>query len=470
VALRDVFETGTAQQVFAPATRLGPLPGGPWPESPDSALILPIAAPGYVRPAGFMVIGLSPRLVFDAEYRSFLDLLAGKVATAIANARAYEEERSRAAALAEIDRAKTVFFSNVSHEFRTPLTLILAPLEDALAQTTEPAQRERLELLQRNALRLQKLVNTLLDFSRLEAGRMRATFEPTDLAALTAELASTFRSAIESAGMRLRMDCSPLRELVYVDREMWEKIVLNLLSNAFKFTLQGEIAISLRDVGESVQLSVSDTGSGIAEDQLPHIFERFHRVEGTRARTHEGSGIGLAFVHELVKLHGGDVRVDSVWEKGTTFTVTIPWRAKHPGALQLAPHHTVASATPITNDYIEEARRWLPRPATTPNRESTSRFRVVWADDNADMRDYVGRLLSDRYDVEAVADGAAALNAVRRELPDLVLADIMMPVLDGFGLLREVRADERTQGVPVILLSARAGEEAQVEGPRGGSR
>ncbi len=440
--------------------------------------MLPLAKPGQSRPAGFLVAGLSPRLAFDDDYRGFLELLAGHVATAVANARAYEEEKRRAEALAELDRAKTAFFGNVSHEFRTPLTLLLGPAEEALAEAETPEQRGRLEVIRRNALRLQKLVTTLLDFSRIEAGRLQACYEPTDLAALTAELASVFRSAVEKAGMRLVLDCPPLAEPAYVDRDLWEKIVLNLVSNAFKFTLDGEIEVRLRDAGAAFELSVRDTGTGIAEDQLPHIFERFHRVEGARARTHEGIGIGLALVQELVKLHGGSVGVRSAWGRGTTFTVTLPKGKDHLPADRIGTGRTLASAAPATDHYLQEAARWLPgdAPAPAPSNPCDARRqgephrpRIIWADDNADMRDYVRRLLVDRYDVEAVADGEAALAAVRRDLPDLVLSDVMMPRLDGLGLLRALRDDPRTRTVPVILLSARAGEEASTLGMAAGA-
>ena len=397
--------------------------------------------------------------------------------------RSLEEERRRAEALAEIDRAKTAFFSNVSHEFRTPLTLILGPLEDALAETEERGQRTRLELLYRNARRLQKLVNTLLDFSRIEAGRLQASYEPTDLASFTAELASVFRSAVERAGMRLVVDCSPLTEPVYVDRDLYEKIVLNLLSNAFKFTLEGTITVTLRDAGTTVELSVTDTGTGIADDQLPHIFERFHRIEGAPARTHEGTGIGLALVQELAKLHGGSVGVRSVAGEGSTFAVTIPKGSAHLPSQRIGATPQLATTALVAGHYVEEALRWLPDGVVAPavvdsmtaadvrraQAASGHHPRIVWADDNADMREYVSRLLGPFYDVEAVSDGEAALAAVRRRSPDLVLADVMMPRLDGFGLLRAVRADVQTRSIPVILLSARAGEESRVEGMEAGA-
>jgi signal transduction histidine kinase len=401
------------------------------------------------------------------------------------NRRAYEEERRRSEALAEIDRAKTVFFSNVSHELRTPLTLILSPLEDVLANAhgVLPADAaETLSVAHRNSLRLLKLVNTLLDFSRIEAGRVEAHYEPTDLATLTAELASVFRSAIEKAGLRLAVDCPALPEPAYVDRDMWEKVVLNLLSNAFKFTFEGEITVALRPRGERFELAVSDTGMGIPFADLPKIFQRFHRLRSTPSRTHEGTGIGLALVQELVKLHGGEVAVRSREHRGTTFTVSIPAGMAHLPAERIGSAPQLASASPGVTPFIEEALRWLPAegeaeipvetfeaPLAPDHGHTVSRARILLADDNADMRDYLRRLLGRRYELQAVADGQAALELIRSSPPDLVLADVMMPRLDGFGLVAAIRAEERTRTLPVILLSARAAEESRIEGLTAGA-
>jgi signal transduction histidine kinase len=480
--LRDVFETSTAQVVSDLEDRFGSLPGGPWPESCATALVLPIAASGYTKPSGFLVAGLSPRRIFDAEYRSFFELVAGHIGTAIANARAFEEERKRAEALAEIDRTKTTFFSNVSHEFRTPLTLMLGPLEETLADTTlSPGVHDRLDVAHRNSVRLLKLVNTLLDFSRIEAGRIEAVYEAVDLQALTNELASVFRSAIEKAGIKLVVEGSALDSQVYVDREMWEKIVFNLLSNAFKFTFEGQITVGLKSAGESVELHVTDTGTGIPETELPHLFERFHRVKGARGRSYEGSGIGLALVQELVKLHGGAVRVKSEVGRGSTFTVSIPTGFAHLPADRLGGARTLASTGVRSEAYVGEVLKWLPDetnqietlssslPEIAATQTNESRARVLLADDNTDMREYLRRLLATKYDVEAVADGESALAAMSREKFDLVLSDVMMPKLDGFGLLKALRADEKTRTIPVILLSARAGEESQVEGMGAGA-
>ena len=307
------------------AGRFDRVPQGPWSDPPHMAAVVPIKSNIAHQLAGFFVVGISPRLRYNDSYLGFLELASAQVATAIANARAYEEERKRAEALAEIDRAKTIFFTNISHEFRTPLTLIMAPLEDALAAPEQmPAsQRKGLGIARRNSLRLLKLVNTLLDFSRIEAGRMEAVFEPVNLAALTAELASVFRSAIERAGLKLIVDCPPLPEPVYVDREMWEKIVLNLLSNALKYTLEGRIEVSLKSAGSQARLEVRDTGGGIDADDVPHVFERFYRAKNTKKRSHEGSGIGLALVQDLVKLNGGTLQLESALDRGTSVSVSI---------------------------------------------------------------------------------------------------------------------------------------------------
>ncbi|HEX2350530.1 MAG TPA: ATP-binding protein [Ktedonobacterales bacterium] len=473
---------------------------------PPRAVALPVVEPGQAAPSAILVVGVNPHLALDDDYERFHELLASHLASALASAHAYEEERKRADALAAIDRAKTAFFSNISHEFRTPLTLLLGPLEDMLKDTEQPLapiQRQRLEVMNRNGLRLLKLVNSLLDFARIEAGRTQASYEPTDLSAYTAELASAFRSLIERAGMRLIVDCPPLEGAisapVYVDRDMWEKMVFNLLSNAFKYTFAGSITVSLRagDGGAAVELAVRDTGVGIPADELPQLFERFHRVEGVRARTHEGSGIGLALVQELVHLHGGAIRAESVEGAGTSFCVRLPTGVEHLPADRVRASRTLVSTSLGAAPYLEEAWRWLPEatdasdasdtPAaassdatddfalsgTLAPQASDARHRrpahIVLADDNADMRDYLKRLLATRYIVETAANGVQALELIRRQRPDLALVDVMMPELDGFGLLRAVRADPQTAHLPVMLLSARAGEEATVEGLEAGA-
>ncbi|WP_263259608.1 ATP-binding protein [Pseudomonas oryzihabitans] len=461
----------------------GRLAGTPWPEPLEEALVVPIPGPLGEEPYGYLVSGISPRRRVDADYQSLFVRAAGHLSTAIANARRYEEERRRAEQLAELDRAKTAFFSNASHEFRTPLTLMLGPLEDMLARPDradgEPAvSRQELELIQRNGQRLLRLVNSLLDFSRMEAGRMRASFAPLDLAVFTAELASSFRSAMARAGLTFTLDCASLDEPVWVDRDLWEKIVLNLVSNAFKYTLAGEVRVSLRRQDGCAVLAVADSGVGIPQSELGKVFDRFHRIEGQIGRTHEGTGIGLALVKDLTELHGGEVRVTSQIGVGTTFEVRLPFGHAHLPEANRVSATQVSTAT-RADTFVAEALRWLPDeplPSAPVTRDvhvgggQGRGERIVLADDNADMRGYVERLLKESgYQVEAVADGRAAIEAVQRQLPALVLSDVMMPVLDGFGVLRALRSDESTGQVPIILLSARAGEEASIEGIAAGA-
>ncbi len=481
--LAEVIRTNAARLVPDLDATLGVLPAGAWDQPPRQAIALPLAPQGETGRAGVLIAGLNPYRLYNEGYQGFLGLVAGQIAASIANAQAYEEERRRAEALAEIDRAKTAFFSNVSHEFRTPLTLMLAPLEDALNDHSPAAlstdQRERLDVVHRNSLRLLKLVNTLLDFSRIEAGRAQAGYQPTDLAALTADLASGFRSAVDKADLLLEIDCPPLPEPVYVDRDMWEKVVLNLLSNAFKFTFEGGITVRLRAEEGSAVLAVRDTGVGIPEHELPRLFERFHRIEGQTSRSFEGSGIGLALVQELIKLHGGVINARSKLGEGTVFTVAIPFGTAHLQADRIGARQITVSTTMRTEAFVEEALRWLPDmdaggietafpasifSAALSETINGQRPSVLLADDNADMRDYVRRLLGERYDVATAADGQAALDEISRRRPDLVLSDVMMPGLDGFELLRAIRSNPALRDMPVILLSARAGEEARAEG------
>ena len=483
---RKAEESGITLEIENLGSLASDLPSGAWDVPPRSALLMPIATPGQDRPWGILLAAVNPGKALDDSYRGFFELVTRQIASAIADARSYEQERKRAEALAEIDRAKTVFFSNVSHEFRTPLTLLLGPLEEMLAarKTDLPDDvRKELSIAHRSALRLLKLVNTLLDFSRLEAGRLQAAYEPTDLSTFTEQLASMFRSAMEKAGLNFHVHCEPSAEPIYVDRAMWEKIVFNLLSNAFKFTLKGEVELSLTQREHTVELMVRDTGVGIPADELPRVFERFYRVSGVGGRSHEGTGIGLALVHDLAKLHGGAVSVESQQGRGSAFTVSIPRGSSHLPQDQVRNSSGPAVTSTQVNSYLEEALGWLPGESgitgakvpdtcaagTSHAPTQADQAVILLADDNADMRDYVSRLLSPHYRVHCVANGSDALAAVRNLHPDLVLTDVMMPGLDGFQLLRAIRDDTSTKATPVIMLSARAGEESEVEGLEAGA-
>ena len=469
--LAEVVRTSRQLVVEDLATRFGPLPAGCWHARPNRAIILPLSRAGRSAPHTLVVAGISPHRALDERYLRFFQATADQVAAVIATTRAYEAEKNRAEALAEIDRAKTTFFSNVSHEFRTPLTLLLGPLETLLAEHTLGAEtRQRLGQMQRNALRLLRLVNALLDFSRMEAGRHSARFVPTDLARYTADLASAFHSAFEKAGLSFEVDCPPLAEPIYVDRDMWEKIVMNLLSNALKFTFEGGVGVHLAPAPGGARLTVKDSGTGMPRSELPRLFQRFHRVEGARSRSHEGTGIGLALVHELVKLHGGQIRVASEVGMGTEFSIEL-----RSGCAHLPPEHVAESSDTATSvrsaaAYLDEALQWLPygsQPVASTS--ATHGARVLVADDNSDLRTFLTSLLAPYYEVQAVADGREALAAVQARKPDLVLSDVTMPNLDGLGLVRALRENPQTRTLPVILLSARAGQEASLEGLAAGA-
>jgi PAS domain S-box-containing protein len=465
---------GEATVVELDAERFGRLPTGAWDDPPEVAIVTAIPHPAGGRPYGFLVVGVNRFRPVDDVYRSFVELIARDLAAGVAAARSFEAERRRAEQLVELDRAKTVFFSNISHEFRTPLTLMLAPLQDALADPRGLAP-DQLDLVHRNALRLLKLVNSLLDFSRAEAGRMRAQFQPVDLGALTAELASAFKDASTRAGIELNIDVDTNARRVYVDPELWERIVLNLLSNAFKVTVAGSITVELHERDGSAVLSLIDTGPGIPPDEQQQLFQRFHRVRSLTARSYEGSGIGLALVKELTDLHGGEVSLQSEVGVGSRFSVSVPLGHDHLPAAQVADVSRAPRPT-ITSLFVEEAMGWLPtgdldRPLPHESDQFGSRVsatladrRVLVADDNPDLRRYLTWLLSPHFTVEAVNDGVAALELARQHPPDLVISDVMMPKLDGYGLLAALREAPETREVPVIILSARAGEEAAIEG------
>ncbi len=456
----------------------------PYEQPPHTAVILPLRISGQEELFGFMIAGVSACRALDNEYLNFYNLLAATYNTAVSNVYAYEQEQKRAEALAAIDRSKTAFFSNVSHEFRTPLTLMLGPLEDMLSKSSEEFKAP-LEATHRNALRLLKLVNNLLDYSRVEAGRTQAVYQLTNLPQLTADLASSFRSIIEKAGMQLTVNCNPIYADTYVDMQMWEKIVLNLLSNAFKYTLSGSITVSLRQLGEKVELKVADTGVGIPKKELPHMFERFHRIENSAGRTHEGTGIGLSLVHELVLLHGGLIAVESIEGVGTTFTVTIPTGKLHLPQEHVSQTQKLNDSSAVKGAFLQEAISLLQNEedkqleavepsvadATAVNDfEASNGARVLVVDDNADMRAYLARLLEPYFTVTTALNGQDALNKLNNgQLPALVVSDIMMPVMDGKEMLAQIRSNPRMLRLPVIFLSARAGAESRIDGLEAGA-
>jgi len=445
--------------------KIGQLHAGAWPIAPDKLIVIPVMQPSMKQPYGILIVGLNPYRVFDEKYSGFFSLVADQMSTSFTHVNVLEEERKRASALAEIDKAKTIFFTNISHEFRTPLTLMLGSLEEMLNRSVKNASDQKIiETAHRNAMRLLRLVNNLLDFSRLEAGRTKAQFQPTSIAAFTRDIASNFRAVAEAAGLEFNIITDSVVQPVYVDKEMWEKIVLNLLSNAFKYTLKGSINVSLSTNRNMVELRVKDTGVGIPEKDLPNMFQRFHRVENITGRSFEGTGIGLSLVKELVQLHGGKISVRSKQGEGSEFIVAIPTGRDH-----LPAEHVVEKEldidTSISDAFIEEASSLIEQQsADDAGSDGKNLPAVLVVDDNMDMRNYIKSILQKQFNVSTASNGKEALQKIKARNPELVVSDIMMPIMDGIELLRSIKENPQTQTLPVILVSARAGEESRIEG------
>ena len=383
------------------------------------------------------------------------------------------------AVLQEKDRLKTAFFSNISHEFRTPITLTLGPLEGILAGrfgALPDSVLEQVKMIIRNQERLLGLVNEILDLAKLEAGRMPLAAVPCPrVNHFLEERAGQFRWLAEKRGLELRLALDPQLEgaELYVDPDKLDKLVFNLLSNAFKFTTRGFVEVATELAGDAFTLRVTDSGEGIQPEHLPYVFDRFYQAETSAAREHLGTGLGLAWVKEIAKLHGGTATAQSEYGRGSTFAVTIPLGTAH-----LNPAALVGPGTePVlrtARSFIAEVQPGAPEDAERLNREAEAAFdpakpSVLYAEDNPDLRDYVRKLLARDYNVFLAADGQSALEGVRKYHPDLVLTDQMMPRLSGRDLLRAIRADARLRSTPVVFLTAQGGTEARIESLEAGA-
>lgn len=424
---------------------------------------------------GFLVVGISDYVPFDEQCRPFAEMIGLGLGRSIAAARARQADRERASSLAALERAKSALFSNASHELRTPLALIIGPLEQVLDDPRVPSSaREQVALSRRSASRMLRIVNGLLDFSRIDAGERIGVSRPTDLAELTRDVAAMFRSTAEQAGLDLSLDCPALPRPVVVDQEAWETIVSNLLSNALKFTRAGSISVELRGEPERVSLTVRDTGIGIAAEDLERIFSRFYRVGDPRARSHEGTGLGLALVRELVRMHGGSVTAESTPDRGTAIVISVPYA--HTATSEHARSKATGSSGPgvgaTAELFVEEIRGWLQTDearGAVGSEEIAEEGAVLIVEDNHDMRDYLRRLLLPSYPVQVATNGDEAYRSAIEHRPCVVISDVMMPGSDGFRLLHDLRSDPRTKHVPVILVSARADPESTLEAFRLGA-
>jgi GAF domain-containing protein/class 3 adenylate cyclase/response regulator of citrate/malate metabolism len=417
--------------------------------------------------------------------------VAAQAAIAVQQSRLYQKTRQQAEQLLELDRQKTEFFQNVSHEFRTPLTLTIGPLEAAVTQQ-QGLDYEQSVIALRNSRRLLRLVNQLLDLQRLDAGRMQPSFRPCNLAAFVSQVIESFRHYCEKKQIALATqlaDCPP----VYVDLEKFDKVLYNLLSNAMKFTpAGGKITVALKPARDHCLLQVQDTGIGIRPDQIPHLFERFRQADGSTNRSFEGSGLGLALVKELIELHGGKVWVESAYGQGTTFTVWLQTGIAH------LPTHQVIEI-PAEVEYsraaveLADVEMELPEPdlaelATEPiaglpkvtleadssiSSTSNGQGDPIWilvVDDNSDLRNYVSRILQQKgYHVLTARNGAEGFELAQTRQPHLIVTDLMMPLVSGLEMIQMLRREEATQGIPIVLLTAKADEDTRLEGVEQGA-
>jgi signal transduction histidine kinase/response regulator RpfG family c-di-GMP phosphodiesterase len=457
--------------------------------SPARALlVVPLLSDGKI------IGSISLRQMYDArswqpEEVELAQAVAVQAAIAVQQSRLYQKTRQQAEQLMELDRQKTEFFQNVSHEFRTPLTLNIGPLESAVAQE-KGLDYEQSVIALRNSRRLLRLVNQLLDLQRLDAGRMQPSFRPCNLMDFVIQVVDSFRPYCDRKQIQLETyleDCPP----VYLDLEKFDKVLYNLLSNAMKFTSAGgRISVKLEPAGDHCMLQVQDTGIGIRPDQIPHLFERFRQADGSTNRNYDGSGLGLAMVWELVELHGGKVEVNSQYGEGSTFTVWLQTGIRHLPAAHVieVPAELEGSRAPVEFSDIEvdetQPEVWLAASEEIPpsiqglpegvdkltRSPDKSPAEILVVDDNTDLRNYVAGVLQRAgYQVWAACNGAEGFKMAQEHSPNLIVTDLMMPVMSGLEMIQTIRKEEELRGIPIVLLTAKADEETRITGVEQGA-
>jgi signal transduction histidine kinase/class 3 adenylate cyclase/ActR/RegA family two-component response regulator len=438
-------------------------------------LVVPLIADGQIIGSISLRQNHAPRLWQPAELH-LTETVAEQAAIAVQQAHLYQKTRDQAEQLLQLDQQKTEFFQNISHEFRTPLTLMVGPLESAVKQN-QPLPVDQAAIALRNSRRLLRLVNQLLDLQRLNAGRMQPKFHPCDFVDFVSQIVETFRAYAEKKGIRLTADLSDLGACapIYLDLEKFDKVLYNLLSNAMKFTPAGQsITVVLRPLGDQCLLQVVDTGIGIRPDQVPHLFERFRQAEGSENRTYEGTGIGLSLVKDLVELHGGQITVDSVYERGSTFSIWLQTGCAHLAAEQIAAEQAevqtdraLVELADLDTDLLDAADSL---PAVLEPLANANGMRVLVVDDNPDLRGYIsGILRQEGYQVLTAKNGAEGYQVAFAQRPQLIVTDLMMPQVTGLEMIRMIRDAEELKGTPIILLTAKADEETQLEGMERGA-
>jgi signal transduction histidine kinase/AraC-like DNA-binding protein len=376
----------------------------------------------------------------------------------------------------KVDQMKSTFFANISHEFRTPLTLILGPLSRLTESESDKSKKHSLEIMQRNGQRLLRLINQLLDFSRLESGKMKLKADKGDIVSFVKGILMSFQSLAEHKKITVRFISKEKRINLYFDREKAEKIFVNLLSNAFKFTPEyGRISVKVQNGEKDITIKVKDTGVGISPDKLPHIFNRFYQADDSLTRDREGTGIGLAFTKELVGLHHGSIGVMSTLNKGAEFTVTLKKGNKHLKTDQIS---EAEDRRLDTVEYIHGGNNFegdsRSRISDSSLRSSVSGIQpptsagtsptILVVEDNQDMSSYIFETLHYDFQVKIAVDGQEGIMLAKKCLPDLIISDLMMPKMDGYQLCDELKRDEKTSHIPIILLTAKAEKQDKLTG------
>ncbi len=373
----------------------------------------------------------------------------------------------RMGALQEADRVKTEFFANISHEFRTPITLTMGPLQGLLDGRYGPlseSQNSLVSVMLRNQTRLLSLVNQVLDIAKIESGNFKLSLVAyPDLNERICRVGEQFQALADSRSVALELSLDPAvaDADVYVDVQRFDELLFNLLSNAFKFTEQGSVTVSTQLDADTFRLCIADTGIGIREDQLPHVFERFRQAEGSETADFAGTGLGLALVKQVASLHGGSVSVRSEYGRGTSFSVELPVGAAGHEPSLLDEPSPLGSRGPSLNSAVPVV---APSPVDTVPQKLRGRPTLLYADDNADLRAYVRTLLEPYYNVFLASDGAEAFELALRIEPDLILSDLMMPGRTGVEFCRDVRADARLADTPFVLLTAAATQGSKLQG------
>lgn len=442
--------------------------------SSKALLVLPLLSDGKIIGSISLRQNTSIRHWTQSEIR-LVESVAEQAAIAVQHANLFQTTRQQAEKLIELDRAKTEFFQNISHEFRTPLTLMLGPLETAVSQKVGLSV-DQSSIALRSSRRLLRLVNQLLDLQRLDAGEMRCRFQSCDLADFVHQIVETFGAYCEKKGIQLISTLQPC-DPVYLDLEKFDKVVYNLLSNAMKFTPSGgTITVSLQPLGDGVSLSVRDTGIGIREDQLPILFQRFRQAEGSVNRRYEGTGLGLALVKELVEIHGGQIQVSSEYGVGSVFALTLPVGSGHLDPSQIEDEQTELQMARAMVEFadldielqsLEEEEEVLEEVLVEGE---TPAKRILVVEDTTDLRNYVaGILRSQGYRVLTARNGEEGFQMAQLHRPHLILTDLMMPKVSGLDLIRMIRGDQNLCGTPIVLLTAKADENTRLEGVEHGA-